>query len=88
MQQRRHQYQTRRQHLSPLIFMSPRVGAAAGGDLLILIFNNKIKRLQPSAAPTVKIDNSNSQIIDSRCVSSCLYCKRPRRTQLRTEKFQ
>jgi hypothetical protein len=28
------------------------VGAAEGCDLLILIFNSKIKRSQPSAAPT------------------------------------
>jgi hypothetical protein len=28
------------------------VGAAAGCDLLILIFKNQIKRSQPSAAPT------------------------------------
>jgi hypothetical protein len=28
------------------------VGAAEGCDLLILIFNGKVKRSQPSAAPT------------------------------------
>jgi hypothetical protein len=32
--------------------MHIRVGAAEGCDLLILIFKNKIKRSQPSAAPT------------------------------------
>ncbi|WP_236645199.1 hypothetical protein, partial [Pseudomonas sp. RIT288] len=45
-----------------------RVGAAAGCDLLILILKSKIKRSQPSAAPT------GNGVFVTRCLRIFYYC--------------
>ncbi|WP_232967019.1 hypothetical protein, partial [Pseudomonas koreensis] len=49
----------------------PTVGAAAGCDLLILILKNKIKRSQPSAAPTVRVSSSKFVFFYLKTTSIC-----------------
>jgi hypothetical protein len=44
-------------------------GAAAGCDLLMLVFNDKIKRSQPAAAPTLAVQRVGLRLLKRRTAS-------------------